>query len=210
MIGRYNMFVVEPCNYASNVAYYRAVKKICDYKDWKSSREDKVNIKRLFAGMASGSMFMHSSFTSVGGTMDTHLISGIAYAAYLMGIEHMPKKTTYLKYLTSKPRKKNITKVVDEITDSFIHMSVPNWKRYLDHMDIPQNYYRVFAAITVNAVSIIFPFHYAKDILNWVAPRTLGKKDCHWLLKQYLPAVEESAKAINIPMIYKFFIFVKL
>lgn len=74
--------------------------------------------------MASGSMFMHASFTHVGGTMDTHLISGIAYAAYSMIIEHIPVKNTYYQYLKNKPRKKDIKTNVDEMTEAFIFKNV--------------------------------------------------------------------------------------
>ena len=39
-IGRYNMFIYEPCNYASNIAYYRSVKKMCDYGErWSIGEE---------------------------------------------------------------------------------------------------------------------------------------------------------------------------
>jgi hypothetical protein len=32
-MGRYNMTIYEPCNFASNIAFYRSTTKICDYAD---------------------------------------------------------------------------------------------------------------------------------------------------------------------------------
>ena len=28
--------IMEPCNYASNIAYYHAAKRACDYPEWKN------------------------------------------------------------------------------------------------------------------------------------------------------------------------------
>ena len=32
-MGGYNMTIYEPCNFASNIAFYRSTTKICDYAD---------------------------------------------------------------------------------------------------------------------------------------------------------------------------------
>lgn len=58
------MTILEPCNYASNIAYYHATSKICDYDDkWSIDDTQKLTTKRLFAMLTSGSAFMHDSFT---------------------------------------------------------------------------------------------------------------------------------------------------
>ena len=38
-IGRKNIQIMEPCNYVSNVAYYHATTRICDYPDWKIPKD---------------------------------------------------------------------------------------------------------------------------------------------------------------------------
>jgi hypothetical protein len=35
--GSDKMTIYEPCNYVSNVAYYRSATRICDYPDWSSN-----------------------------------------------------------------------------------------------------------------------------------------------------------------------------
>jgi hypothetical protein len=34
LFGDEQIVIFEPCNYASNVAYYHAATRICDYPDW--------------------------------------------------------------------------------------------------------------------------------------------------------------------------------
>jgi len=37
--GADNMLIEEPCNYASNIAFYHASTRICDYPDWTVSED---------------------------------------------------------------------------------------------------------------------------------------------------------------------------
>jgi len=74
-----DVYSFEPCNYVSNVAYYHAVTKICDYPDWSVSAEDVTNIKRMYATLAAGSAFMHDSHTYVGYSID---VNGIGFIAF--------------------------------------------------------------------------------------------------------------------------------
>lgn len=41
--GRYGIMTYEPCNYVSNIAYYRSVTKMCSYSHWSSSEEMQIN-----------------------------------------------------------------------------------------------------------------------------------------------------------------------
>lgn len=61
MIGP--IMAYEPCNYASNIAYYHATTKVCDYPDWTISPQMINNFKRSFATLTSGSANMHGSHT---------------------------------------------------------------------------------------------------------------------------------------------------
>ena len=77
------MLIMEPCNYASNIAYYHSVLRVCDYESWKYfDQEAVVAIKRIFSTLAAGSAFMHGTHTSLGGCYDTSMIAVIAFIAY--------------------------------------------------------------------------------------------------------------------------------
>ena len=50
--------VYEPCNYASNVAFYHSITRLCEYPHWSKDAIDKrylVELKRGFANLAAGS-----------------------------------------------------------------------------------------------------------------------------------------------------------
>lgn len=74
--------IYEPCNYASNIAYYHSTTKICDYPDWTVSPTMVNNFKRAFATLTSGSANMHGAHTYVGYAYDNQFIAVIAYLAH--------------------------------------------------------------------------------------------------------------------------------
>ena len=77
-----NMTIFEPCNYASNVAYYHAATRVCDFPNWVSTPPMINAQKRAFTILAVGSSIMHGSHTFVGYSFDNKMIGLIAYLAY--------------------------------------------------------------------------------------------------------------------------------
>jgi hypothetical protein len=76
-----DLVVYEPCNYASNIAYFHSMTRLCDYQYWDQSDEEYlVPIKRMLATMAFSSSVFHASMTYLGDRMDN---IGIALIAYL-------------------------------------------------------------------------------------------------------------------------------
>jgi len=82
LFGKEKVDIIEPCNYASNVAFYHSATRICQYPDWFSGIESAKALKRSYAGLALGSSFWHGSYTKVGDTFDNRLISIIAYISH--------------------------------------------------------------------------------------------------------------------------------
>jgi hypothetical protein len=90
------MVIYEPCNYVSNVAYYRSATRICDYPDW-SVPDDQINAqKRGFATLAMGSSMWHASHTYVGYSFDNNMIAVISYLAHQSSIQSLPSKSSIL------------------------------------------------------------------------------------------------------------------
>ena len=44
----HNISIYEPCNYASNLAYYHVVTSICSYQDWSISDQYKLAMAQAF------------------------------------------------------------------------------------------------------------------------------------------------------------------
>ena len=92
----------EPCNYASNLAYYHTVTEICKRESWNLPLDDGIttlifsitfnltfclfvlvkSMATTFAILAQGSAFMHASKTDNGAAADVRLNDLFAYVAY--------------------------------------------------------------------------------------------------------------------------------
>ena len=78
-MGDHNIFVYEPCNTASNLAYYHAVLRVCEYGDnWSIDQNYQRGMKRTFAMLGAQSAFFHESMTNVGIDWDNQAISLVA------------------------------------------------------------------------------------------------------------------------------------
>ena len=54
----HNIGIYEPCNYASNLAYYRVVTSICGYQQWSLPAEYQVAMAQAFTGASVVLMMM--------------------------------------------------------------------------------------------------------------------------------------------------------
>jgi hypothetical protein len=93
---------MEPCNYASNIAYYHSALRICEYDDWNFDIETRRALKRGFVTLAPGSSFMHGSHTDLGTAYDLNAISVIVYAIYNKAIKKFGGKSNILLYLNEE------------------------------------------------------------------------------------------------------------
>ena len=82
-----NMPIYEPCNYASNLAYYHTVTEICARAEWSVPEVHVKAMGMAFAILAQGSAFLHGSQTSNGGAADVRINDLFAYIAYQAAIE---------------------------------------------------------------------------------------------------------------------------
>ena len=99
-----DVLIYEPCNYASNVAYYKAATRICDNENW-SIEEEKVNaIKRGFLALGVGSSFWHASHTYVGYSFDNNMIAIIAAMYHDAAISPLKNNATIFKQFKSISR----------------------------------------------------------------------------------------------------------
>lgn len=80
--GKEKMIVYEPCNYSSNIAYYHAATRVCDYPNWGVDDVQVNALKRSFATLAMGSAMWHGSHTYVGYSFDNNMIAVISYLAH--------------------------------------------------------------------------------------------------------------------------------
>ena len=101
--GEENMIIYEPCNYASNIAFYHAAIRACNY-NWTIDESKVTAVKRNMATMGAGSSFWHGSHTFVGYSFDNQMISAIAYLAHQSIVDNLGGDSSILKELSDTPR----------------------------------------------------------------------------------------------------------
>lgn len=113
------MIIYEPCNYASNMAYYHSATRICDYPEW-SADDDMINAhKRSFATLAMGSAMWHGSHTFVGYSFDNNMIALISYLGYQSSVSSIAGDSSVIRDISPTPRKKTGIQVSTDLTQMF-------------------------------------------------------------------------------------------
>jgi hypothetical protein len=160
LFGNINILIYEPCNYASNIAYYHSTTRICDYPNWSLNQDQLKAFKRIFGTLAIGSAFWHGSYTHVGHSFDTNMIAVISYLAHQATIGNLPSNSSIFKELSTTQRSKSAIEVVEELIQVINNQPAKNWKSYLDNLDIPHDYYVTFSAIIATGISFVFPWSF--------------------------------------------------
>ena len=89
-----NITICEPCNFNSNLAFYRTSARICDrdkQRKWGFSDDYKKAIVRSAASQATGRAFMHGSETRVGMLFDTKGEAILPLLTHQLAIAALPE-----------------------------------------------------------------------------------------------------------------------
>lgn len=194
------MLIYEPCNYASNIAYYHAATKVCEYGDnWSIPEDYQKTLKRLFATQGSQSAFFHGSFTNVGHVYDVQLTSLIA--VYGLHIQNLGLKSnsSMLNQLSPTPRNQTIHEIVDTMTVTLAEKNASTWRQVLDEADYEHDFIRVFSAIIANVVNLVFGPSLTTLILDQAADILMNSSRKDFLMNQYLPELFATTNSVVVP-----------
>ena len=95
--------IYEPCNYASNMAYYHVVTSICLYQDWSLPSSYTTAMAQSFTALTVGSAFWHGSHTLLGNIADNRFIDVIAYIGHQAMLENLVV-SSIVRDLSPRPR----------------------------------------------------------------------------------------------------------
>ncbi len=119
------MSIYEPCNYASNVAYYHALWEICMRDGWNldedhgMARVTRTNVVsactttiffavlamvRSAAFLAHGSAFFHASETILGGELDVKVMDLFMFVIYRAATSQLDSSNVVIHHLSSSRR----------------------------------------------------------------------------------------------------------
>lgn len=202
------MVIEEPCNYASNIAYYHGAIRMCNRQDeeWSGGNSNmalRKSLKQSFVTLASGSAFCHGSNTRFGGLYDTLPISTIAYISYesLIAAIGGSDKLRCLGMDTCARAEDVARQTSFASLDHSLELDDNGFTNLHNELiringTFPSEYATTFGATVAIAAHISFPEYVAKEIVDSLA----GKFDEGGALKNLLydqvlaEAVRKSAK----------------
>jgi hypothetical protein len=181
--GQEKMIIYEPCNYASNIAYYHAATRICDYPNWNVDDVQINALKRSFATLAMGSAMWHGSHTYVGYSFDNNMIAVISYLAHQASVSGLPGNSSILKELSPTPRSKSGVQVSEDLVQMFTNEPVSEWAEILDNADLPHVYFITFAALISTCFSIVLPWSLTQWSITKLAYLIIPEEDADFVVK---------------------------
>jgi len=195
-----NLLVFEPCNFASNIAYYHMNIALARYNQWVLPQSVVRGLAQASASLALGSAFWHGSHTILGGETDTGMIAVMAYIMHQASLEHLPKhiKTSILTDLKTEKRFLTGVEVAQVVTDMYRTEPSSSWLHIFTSLDIP-SYETTFSALIVSLLTLVFPEPVIKpaastlsDLFGVDAPT---KK---FILESYIPSVRAAFSKIKL------------
>ena len=130
--GTLNITICEPCNFISNMAFYRGTTRMCarDKVDpWQLSGEMKRAVVRAMAAEAAGSAFMHGSETLLGAAFDTRGETVLPWLAHQAAVARLPpgySTNPVLRDFSFEPQRTAI-EVMDTLTNAFNELEAQDW-----------------------------------------------------------------------------------
>merc|ERR1712241_110886 len=195
------MPIWEPCNYASNLAYYHTVTEICGRESWNLPLDDVKAMAITFAILAQGSAFWHGSETNNGGAADVRINDLFAYVAYQGAMRNdLPLDNPIIHDLSPTPRAKSGNEITSDFVDMYIQVPVAEWGNQLNAADFP-SLRLIMCGYFGTALTLLYP----DDVVDNLVDYLLGlftdmtpdiKEFC---VQEFLPEVRTATANFNLP-----------
>ena len=153
------MTIYEPCNYASNLAYYHASTEICQKillgTPFTVSSPYVTALGKGFSALSMGSAFMHGSHTSLGHQQDNEGIKVIAYLVQQAMFEGIPEASSVLTDLSLSSRTLSAIEIEETLFQMYLTMPETEWFDYTSAVDVP-DYYLSFTGVFTTVMTLAF------------------------------------------------------
>lgn len=200
-----NMTIYEPCNYASNVAYYHDATEICNRKTLGSPfvmpQEYVDSLGMAYSFMAMGSSLMHMSHTDLGHQQDTRGIRLVSYLIHQGSLAGLENASSIITDFSLEPRNRTALQYTQDFFDMYLNLPVEEWYDHTNAIDIP-DYYLSFAGIFSTVLTIAFE----PDVVDHYFPILSGyfglsDDDVNFILNDYLPELRNLTGPIDLGLI---------
>ena len=193
-----DMAIWEPCNYASNMAYYHSVLEICSKPhNWSFPLTSKNAIGETFALLGFSSAFYHATQTVNGNTVDNRVVDMIWFVIYQESVAFLKtSKQSIVKELSVETRSQSAVEIIGNMVDMFEDQPISKWGSILTNYDYPSTNIGVGAFVGL-IISLIMPLH-PKDgelimnsslsIMNLFEYR-VNRTDYMFYEEEFIPAI---------------------
>lgn len=165
------VLIMEPCNYASNIAYYHSAVRFCDYPDWHMEQDTIFQLKRAMTTLASGSSHLHGSHTVLGMAFDNNVISVLAYVSYQSLLDALGgSDEPALKCVANVTECLDADQVTDRITQMPLNLPVEKWMAEFDDLmgQYQFRYFYTFAALWIIIFQLSLPQYVSTPTLRFL------------------------------------------
>lgn len=199
------LLVYEPCNYASNIAYYQMVIGLASPRHQWSLKEEEVRaLGQASAGLALGSAFWHGSHTRLGQAADSKLISVMSLIMHQASLSGLPTSvlSPELTDLSTVRRPKTGVQIAQVVTDMYSFKPVGEWRSTLASLDLPR-YEVTFSAIITTLVTLLLPTSIGEPLIRTLIGIFGISELGPFILDSYLPKIRRAFSRTRIPFLTK-------
>uniref|UniRef100_A0A0G4HHM1 Uncharacterized protein n=1 Tax=Chromera velia CCMP2878 TaxID=1169474 RepID=A0A0G4HHM1_9ALVE len=209
-----DLVIYEPCNVASNIAYYQALLLVCDRKDSETGLSLQTETVRAvvqsMAGIGFASSLWHGSHTKLGHTADNRLIdvcSLVIHQGLLLGFGEASgvQSDPVLFHLqransSSEDLPPTGVEIAGRVTDMFRLTPVNEWRQTLEGLSVPGKNL-TFGAIILSWLSLVLSSRSVQAAVRALSSAfKLAPEDLGFLLDSYLPAFTSAAEKAGITL----------
>merc|ERR1719348_2085878 len=196
----HNIGIYEPCNYASNLAYYHVVTMICDNTEWTLPAMYQKAMAQAFTSLTVGSAFWHGSHTLLGNIADNRFIDVVAYLAHQASLENLPV-SNLVRELSTTQRERNSTATAQQLADMLRLEPVNNWIGFIDELDTPE-YMTTFSGIVVTLLTLQLPEAQVDTILPTLMDAfSLPEETRAFVFDIYLPEIRAGTADVSLGLL---------
>jgi len=201
------MPIYEPCNYASNLAYYRVVTSICAYQDWGLDRDYQLAMAQAFTALTTGSAFWHGSHTYLGNIADNRFIDVVAFIAHQAMLENL-NVSARVRDLPDpdgavRGRNGSAVEVAARLADLLSNSPVQDWREGIARLDMPE-YTTTFSGLVCTLLTIGLEESAADMVISQLMDAfSLPELIREFITSEYLPEIRNATADLELGILEK-------
>merc|ERR1719244_290116 len=195
------LVIYEPCNTASNLAYYHLTVAISNYiPNWSLPARSVRALGESTAALTIGSSFYHASHTRLGSEADITNIRIMSYILHQAVISTLPPHlvTTPLLHLQSTPRQLTGVELSQVVRDMYLNQPVKEWLPTFQSLDVPTRRLSLAAFVCTLLTPILPPVLTDIVVENLMDRLSVEGETKRFIQETYLQQIRKAIGGLNL------------